>query len=349
MVKKVLVIRFRRIGDAVLSVVICNALRKNFPEAEVHYLVNDNIAPLFQDHPGIDKVITFSDRENNHLGTYLGKVRRLMHEERYDVIVDTRSTLKTLWFCVFSMKTKFRIGTWKYYNPIFHNYREKIHQDESVDEVSRNLMLLKPLEQFKPLVYEPDFRLRVTEDERAEFKEYLIRQGVDFSRLVVMCAPFTRVKDKKWDLGKMKEVLSRLIQKYDAQLIFNYSRDEKEQAVALFEEMSRDEHVFIHVEADTLRKLVAMLSLSDFFFGNEGGPRHMSQACQVPGLAIYPPWVSKDKWLPSRDERYQGISPLDFIPEPERKRLSEKEMFERLTAEQVWEKLDGMIQRVIYT
>lgn len=99
-VKKVLVIRFRRIGDAVLSVVICSTIRKSFPGAEIHYVVNDYIEPLFRDHPDVDRVITFSNRENDHFFTYWAKVRRLMRKERYDVIIDTRSTLKTLWFSI---------------------------------------------------------------------------------------------------------------------------------------------------------------------------------------------------------------------------------------------------------
>ena len=100
-VKKVLVIRFRRIGDAVLSVVICSSIRKSFPEAEIHYVLNDHIAPLFENHPDIDKIITFSDEENNHFFKYLRKVRQLMKTERYDVIIDTRATIKTLWFSAF--------------------------------------------------------------------------------------------------------------------------------------------------------------------------------------------------------------------------------------------------------
>ena len=73
-VKKVLVIRFRRIGDAVLSVVICSSIRKSFPEAEIHYVLNDHIAPLFENHPDIDKIITFSDEENNHFFKYLRNI-----------------------------------------------------------------------------------------------------------------------------------------------------------------------------------------------------------------------------------------------------------------------------------
>ena len=118
-VRKVLVIRFRRIGDAVLSVVICSSLRKSFPEAEIRYVLNDHIAPLFENHPDIDKIITFSDEENNHFFEYLRKVRQLMKTERYDVIIDTRATIKTLWFSAFSLRTKYRIGTSKFYNHFF--------------------------------------------------------------------------------------------------------------------------------------------------------------------------------------------------------------------------------------
>ena len=46
-----------------------------------------------------------------------------MKTERYDVIIDTRATIKTLWFSAFSLRTKYRIGTSKFYNHFFHNYR----------------------------------------------------------------------------------------------------------------------------------------------------------------------------------------------------------------------------------
>ena len=174
-VKKVLVIRFRRIGDAVLSVVICSSIRKSFPEAEIHYVLNDHIAPLFENHPDIDKIITFSDEENNHFFKYLRKVRQLMKTERYDVIIDTRATIKTLWFSAFSLRTKYRIGTSKFYNHFFHNYRVRNHVNDDLDEVVRNLLLLQPLEREGKLVMTTDFRLYVTEQETAEFKSYMDR------------------------------------------------------------------------------------------------------------------------------------------------------------------------------
>ncbi|WP_374118361.1 glycosyltransferase family 9 protein, partial [uncultured Fusobacterium sp.] len=35
---KILVVRFKQIGDAVLSSAICNTLKKSFPESEIDYV-----------------------------------------------------------------------------------------------------------------------------------------------------------------------------------------------------------------------------------------------------------------------------------------------------------------------
>ena len=74
-IKHILVIRFRRVGDSVLATALCRSLRQSFPQAQIDYVLNENIAVLYENHPDIDRVITFSDRENHHLPTYIRKVR----------------------------------------------------------------------------------------------------------------------------------------------------------------------------------------------------------------------------------------------------------------------------------
>ena len=86
-----------------------------------------------------------------------------------------------------------------------------------------------------------------------------------------------------------------------------------------------------------------MLEIADFFFGNEGGPRHIAQACHLPGLAIYPPWVELPRWLPSNDPRYQSVSPFDMFPGQVIEGRTEKELFDLLSVEYVWERLQLMM------
>ncbi len=346
-VKKVLVIRFRRVGDSVVSTVICSTIRKNFPEAEIHYVLNEHIGQLFEHHPDIDKIITFSEEENHNLRKYVSRVRQLMRTEKYDVIVDTRSTVKTLWFSLFSLSTPYRIGTKKAYNWLLHNYRIKNQYKNAGDEAARNLMLLKPLNKLKKIEKVSEFRLYVTEEESRKFRLYMERQGIDFAKSVIVCAPLTRRLWKKWDTEKMQEVLKRMMDQYDAQLIFNFAADEKADARVLYEAMGRDPHIFIDVEAASLRELGAMFTNADFFFGNEGGPRHIAQAFQVPAFAIYSPEVDKAKWLPNACERYQGISPFDFVPQEELNGKTYQEQFAYLTVDKLWDQLKPMLDKYL--
>ena len=54
---KILVIRFRQMGDAILTTPLLSTLRKNFPEAEIDYILNERIAPLFEGHPAISEYL----------------------------------------------------------------------------------------------------------------------------------------------------------------------------------------------------------------------------------------------------------------------------------------------------
>ena len=56
---KVLVIQIKMIGDVLASTVICEAIKKEHPDWEVHYLIQKSTFPVVENNPFIDKVIFF--------------------------------------------------------------------------------------------------------------------------------------------------------------------------------------------------------------------------------------------------------------------------------------------------
>lgn len=145
-IKRILIIRFRQIGDSILAVALCSTLKKSFPDAEIHFVLNKNITPLYEGHPDIDKVITFDKNENKPFTAYIKKVWQVMHKNRYDVIIDMRSTIRTLFFSLFSLRTPFRIGRIKGYTHFLLNYRTDTYSKNlTTDMVQRNLLLAAPL------------------------------------------------------------------------------------------------------------------------------------------------------------------------------------------------------------
>jgi len=346
-IRKILVIRFRRVGDAVLGTVICSSVKKTFPDAQVDYVLNENIAPLFYHHPDIDNIITFSEEENQHSLRYIKRVWQVMRANKYDVIIDTRSTVRTLLFALFSLSTPFRIGLKKKYNFLLHNYRIDPHSDNTEDMILQNLLLLKPFEKVATVRYVSDFKLYVTEKEREDYRRYMAQQGIDFSLPVILVTVTARLVYKVWDKERMKDILNRIIKKYNAQIIFNFAGAEETVAKSIHKEMDFDSHVFTNVVAGTLRELSSLAVNCDFFFGNEGGPRHLSQALGVPAYAIYPPGVSKAIWLPVATDKYQGISPDDYADKEAQQKMNYTERFNLITVEDVWSSLDKMLRHYL--
>lgn len=345
-IRKIIVLRFRRVGDAVLSSALCSSLRKTFPHAEIHYVLNAEIAPLFENHPDIDRVISFEKEEMKDWKVYLRKVCQIMRMGKYDLIVDTRATVKTLWFSLFCLSSPFRIGRKKPYNHFIHNYRPGTQIDD--DEVGRTLCLLSPLEKEFKVQYVRDFSVYVTLDEKIFFRRLMQEKGIDFSKPVIVCAVTARLTYKVWKMEYMKRLLQRIIDNYDVQLIFNYGgKEEENAAIRLQEEMGNAPCTFTNVKAGSLRELTAMLANSDFFFGNEGGPRHISQALDIPSFAIFPPGISKKKWLPNACNRFQGIEPEDVSDKARNEKLSYQEKFEFISVDEVWNRLQPMLNQFL--
>jgi len=344
-VKKVLVIRFRRVGDSVISSTLCSSLKRSFPEAEIHYVLNENIAPLFYHHPDIDKIIPFSTYEMKNTFRYIRKVRKVMKEGKYDIIVDTRSTVKTSVFSLFSLRSKYRIGRLKGYNYLLHNHRIDNRYTGDKDNAALTLSLLAPLEKSFAIKPEPDFKLYYTEKEFTDYRAYMQSKGIDFSKPVITCVVAVRLEYKAWPKDKMIEILKKIIEKYDAQLIFNFGdQKEKEAALEMHRLLDNDSHIFTNIEANSLRELIVMLANSSFFFGNEGGVRHISQALGIPSLAIFPPSLAMGNWLPNRSEKYQGIELADINPEAAAdKSLSFEEKLSLIDLYSVWNRLDKML------
>lgn len=346
---KILVIRFRRVGDAVLSSVICSTLKQSIPDSEIHYVLNESIAPLFEHHPAIDKLMIFSESEKKPILKYIKKIRSLMKSEKYDIIIDTRSTINTSFFALFSLSSKFRIGRKKKYTKFTYNYRV-INDIKGLDNVQQLLKLVEPLNKDYTILKDPIFKLYNTEEEINSFRKYMIESGINFSKPVMVCAVSGRVDSKVYPLDYMQDVLQRILDNFsDVQVIFNYGGDkEAEYAERLHKRMNLNPRIFRNIEAKSLRELVAMINNSIFFFGNEGGPRHISQALNIPSFAIFSPGIDMNVWLPNRSDRFQGIC-LENIDSnrSEDPNISHQEKFNLITPDHVWNKLDPMLKKYL--
>jgi len=85
---KFLIIRFSSIGDIVLTSAVVRCMKKQIPEAEIHYLTKRRYASLLAYNPYITKVYCIDDE--------LSTILPALKQEKYDSIIDLHKNLRSL-------------------------------------------------------------------------------------------------------------------------------------------------------------------------------------------------------------------------------------------------------------
>ena len=293
-----LIVRFRQMGDAVLTTVLCNSIKATYPKARIDYVLNDNIAPLFEGHPAIDRIISFTKEERHHALTYVKKIWRIMHETQYDIIIDKRSTFNSTPFALFSLRTPIRVALVKPYTKWLYNYRVgTVGGQPMIDHILEHL---KPLEKYVTVNYRRQMSLGISDKEIADFRTYLQQQGVNTEQPVALIGVTAKLAEKTWPKEQMTEILRRMTERFpQVQYIFNYAPGQEEKnAREIYQLLGCPANVFIDVQASNSRQLAAMCGCISFYFGNEGGARHIVHAMGKPSLVVCSPFANPHVWIP---------------------------------------------------
>lgn len=87
--KKILIIRFSSIGDIVLTTPVIRCLKQTYPDAEIHFLVKKQFAPVVEANPNLSKI---------HIFNYnLPKTLKKLKSENFDYIIDLQRSIRTKW------------------------------------------------------------------------------------------------------------------------------------------------------------------------------------------------------------------------------------------------------------
>lgn len=343
---RILVIRLRQMGDAILATSLLNTLRRSLPDAQIDFVLNERIAPLFEGHPAISNIITMSPDELHSMRRYVARVWRIVHQEHYDAIIDLRSTVNTQLFALFSLRTPVRVARRKWYTLLASNHTvRRLPSDAMIDH---DLAFAAPLGRFAPIQYDRQFTLHITEQEMQQYGDYLRAQGVDLQRPVLLANVTAKLANKVWAEDKMVQVLTDFMTRHpDWQILFNYAPGAEEQnARCIYTRLGSPSQVLIDVQAHSSRELAALGHYVTCFFGNEGGARHVVHAMGCPSLVICAPGNKKHVWIPQNDVPAQGIAPSDFADERALSQMSRQQQYDLINPQFVSDRLNGFIQEI---
>lgn len=337
--KKILVIQQKMIGDVLASTVICSALKRAFPESEIHYMIHKNTVAVVQNNPDVDKIIEV-DPSKTGIKSLIDLGHRL-RAERYDAIIDAYGKWESLIPAVIS-GAKIRIGQKKWYTSLFYSKTIVPTQNISGSAIYHRLELAEALTgKFDDITF-PQIHLSGTEISAAKS---LISSAADVNKPIVMISVLGSGKNKSLPSKQMAKVLDMISECGDLQMIFNFMPTQKDEAMAIYNAALPETRtkILFDLYTKSLREFLAVLSLSDALIGNEGGAVNMAKALNIPTFTIFSPWINKSSWnMLEDDARHAAVHLNDFHPEIYEGKHSKEFKSE---AENLYKKLDPEIFR----
>ena len=293
---KIAVIQPKMIGDVLITSVIFEELKQKFPTAELHFIVNKNTIPVLENNPFIDKVIILDPNIEKGILGFVKQMNRIRNE-KYDIVIDSYSKLKTAFFCKFSGAKK-TISFNKSYSRFFYTdtiIRTKHSISTATKAVEHRLQLLKPLgidfQVIKPKLY-----LKNSEIEDAI--SILTQNNIDLKKPIIMISAIGSSEAKTYPLQYMAQVIDEIANNKSVQLLFNYIPNQKKIALELYNLCKKEtqEKIFFDVYAKSLREFMGLTSQCAALIGNEGGAINMAKAINIPTFTIFSPFILKNDW-----------------------------------------------------
>ncbi len=305
------------IGDVLVSSIICNNLRKAYPDAQIDYLVYASTTPVLEGNSAISNLILFTDKHRNSNREFL-KLALKIRKEKYDLLIDAYSKLES-WVVVLLSGAKRRISYKKpgrgflYTDNVPFATFPKTNMGLAIE---RRLSLLTPLN--LDIEIDPLPKLFVTEAENQRAMSLFEQHGVRKDRKTVMISLIGSEKRKTYPLEFMAKIVNQIADSHDVNILFNYFPKQIEDAKEVYDACteSTKQKIYFDLLGDDLRSFIAIMNNCDMIVGNDGGAINMAKALGKASFIIFSPWIEKKIWATFEDGiHHRSVHLKEFRPD----------------------------------
>lgn len=345
LIRRVLLIKLRHIGDVLLAAGTCKALKEACPRARISVMVPLGTEAMLTEHPDIDEVIPVK-RDGDWLEN-LRLIRRL-RRGRFDLAVNmTEGDRGAILACLSGARFRFGI------DPGSRGFKGKrflyTHLIQPVyDGRHRALMDLDVLMPLGIHDRAPQVELFVSREDQAFMDRWLGEQRLLPDRPFVVVHPTSRWLFKCWRDEAVARVVDHL-ERNSVRVVLTSGPDPREtEKLSSIVALCRSNPLVLSGRL-TLKQLAALLRRSTLFFGVDTAPMHMAAALGKPVLALFGPSDSK-VWGPLAPIRRIIDRSGDYPCIPCRQDgcdgTKRSRCLEAISTEEVMEALDEMLREL---
>lgn len=286
--KRILVLRYRFIGDTILTVPFLRNLRRAEPDARIVWVVAPGSSEVVRGIPYVDELRTWdpvtihADSRGTHRtwGAKLAFIRQL-RAERFDTVYVLKRSLSSA-IMAFLSGARRRVGFDTEGRGLLLTTRVPYRHDRH--EVDNFLAVLRA--DGVP-VTDDHLEAWLTAEEEQFADRFLAEAGLAPGTPLVAVHPFAANARRAWHLDNFIELANRVQAELGARVIvFGGGRD-REAMPAITAGMAAPP--LFAVGATTLRQTMAILSRCSCLVCNDSGVMHLAAALGTPLLAIFGP------------------------------------------------------------
>lgn len=272
--QRVLIIQTAFIGDVILSTVLIENLKKEFPQSRIDFLVNKGNEALLDEHPLLHEVLVWNKRS----GKYKNLFKLLTHirRQRYDLVLNVQRFAATGFLAAFS-NAPVIIGYDK--NPFSFLYTKKVKHDISsaghwLHETSRCNQLIEsfvPVCTTRPQLY-PSI-LDFAKVAQFQTREYLV------------FAPGSIWATKQLPVKKWIAIAAKL--PADLPVYIIGSKADKALADEIMDAFPERTSIVSLAGQLSLLESAALMQGALYNLVNDSAPMHLASAVNGPTIAFY--------------------------------------------------------------
>lgn len=331
-IKKILIIKLRGIGDVVLSTVVIDNLKKDFPGAQIDYLVEEPSQPGLNGLKEINHVLIFNRESFWKKAAAISKIRK----EHYDLVFDFFSNPSTA-LVTFLSGAKYRVGfpyrgrtyAYNFFGP---EERGKYHAAQLHLETLKLLGFEHTIKQLHFFINEKALFFA-----KKYFTEYFSQK--DF---VIGICPTGGWSSKKCDPEKFAEIAESLINRFNAKIFILWGKSDEKDAWVIHSLLKEKSTI---APETSIQELAAFISLCNVLIANDSGPMHISTAIGTPVLSLHGPTSPRMQGPFGEKHEWIQLSKLDCIECNLLECPRNHECFRNLPIEHVLEKIQNLISK----
>lgn len=291
--KRILVIRYRFLGDTILTVPFLRNLRRAQPNAKIDMLVGPVSGLVLEGCPYVDEFIEFDttrfhkyDRGSGKKKSYFSYLLEL-RKRKYDTVFVLKRSLSSA-FLAFAIGAKVRAGYATEGRSLLLTHPVKwntaIHEVDSVQSVLEAVGIPAPDKHLEAWISEKETAsvLSKVKDLRSYKTKMLIHAAAAHP-------------DKTYPLALWAEVIKALNSEFGATPFFTGDRADTE----TYEELERLSGVkSVNMAGElTVRESMALYKEMDLAVCVDSGPAHLACAVGVPTVTLFGP-TDPNRWRP---------------------------------------------------